>query len=472
MHGGYEDWEFWLRLASLGRRGAVIQEPLFNHRRHGHTMTHDAHAKRAGWIARIAEYNSVFFADAGHRRRLAALAPLPQEGEVFEALGRAVAKGRPTDRPGLIAVAPWLPLGGGAEMLLFKVLRHLAQTHRVAIVTTLPSSNDMASMFRAFTDEIYHLPAMLAQPHWRPFVLSLVRSRGIATVLSSGSAWFYEEVGELKKAVPGLRVIDILHNDLPLGHMKSVVAAGGAIDAEVAVSAKIARSLKAAGVPEDRIRVIANGVDMAERFRPDRVSGQEARRLLGLRPDGFLAVFVGRLSPEKRPLAFLDVLEALGSSGADVRGLLVGDGALRGEVEARLRALPPDLLAWMAHLPPERMNDVFAAADVLVLTSTIEGMPFVVIEALASGCPVAATDVGDISSIVREGVNGFLVEPSRPEDLADRIGRLLADRDLARRMGEAAVASVRAAGLAEEAMLAAYRALVEAKPGEAGARAR
>jgi glycosyltransferase involved in cell wall biosynthesis len=68
-----------------------------------------------------------------------------------------------------------------------------------------------------------------------------------------------------------------------------------------------------------------------------------------------------------------------------------------------------------------KIGAVYAAADVLVLTSATEGLPFTVLEAMATGCPVIATDVGDLATVIEHGVNGFLVPADRPSELASAL---------------------------------------------------
>ena len=88
------------------------------------------------------------------------------------------------------------------------------------------------------------------------------------------------------------------------------------------------------------------------------------------------------------------------------------------------------------------MAPFYAAFDALVLPSANEGTPVSVIEALAGGRPVVATRVGGVPDVVRDGVDGFLVEPGDIDALAERLGRLAADPALAARMGEAGRARV------------------------------
>jgi glycosyltransferase involved in cell wall biosynthesis len=84
----------------------------------------------------------------------------------------------------------------------------------------------------------------------------------------------------------------------------------------------------------------------------------------------------------------------------------------------------------------------YGAFDAMILPSANEGTPVSAIEALAGGRPVVATRVGGVPDVVRDGVDGFLVEPGDVDAMADRLAALASDRDLRRRMGEAGSADV------------------------------
>jgi glycosyltransferase involved in cell wall biosynthesis len=87
---------------------------------------------------------------------------------------------------------------------------------------------------------------------------------------------------------------------------------------------------------------------------------------------------------------------------------------------------------------PELMPSVYAEADVFCLPSWWEAMPLSVLEAMAAGLPVVATDVGEVSRVVIDGEHGFVPPPHAPEQLADSLRKLLGDAGAARRMGDAA----------------------------------
>jgi len=125
----------------------------------------------------------------------------------------------------------------------------------------------------------------------------------------------------------------------------------------------------------------------------------------------------------------------------DVRFLLVGDGPLRGALEARAGALG---LAGALRFVGETDDapGVLADADISVLTSIKEGCSNVVLESMAAGCPMVATAVGGNPELIEDGVTGYLVPAGDAEAVADRIVRLLTEPGLAARMGEAARAHV------------------------------
>lgn len=423
MRGGFEDWEFWIRLSTLGRRGRVIAHPLFLHRRHGRTMTHDAKDRQEELHARIRSLNSDVFEDAAFRRRIGRIAP-PVRDDVddFAKLSNAV---RRNDKPGLLVVVPWLRRGG-AEVLMVSILRGCLADWNIVVVTTEADPQQMTENFKAVTDEIFHLHGTIDAEHRIAFMRHLVLSRAVTHVLSSGSGWFLSILPDLKSGRSAdMRVANILHNEMPDSVFRAALAAGSALDRHVAVSHRVAEALRAGGLSDSQISEIANGVDPGP--LGDAAAARTAvRRSYGLAPSGKVFVWIGRFAPEKRPESFVEIVSAL--SGMDNhRAFMVGEGPLEARTDAAIAARGLDKrITRLGHRDHEDVARLLAAADLLILTSTVEGMPLIVLEALATGCPVAATDVGDISRVVQHGWNGILVDPGTPVALADAIPEFLA----------------------------------------------
>ncbi len=188
----------------------------------------------------------------------------------------------------------------------------------------------------------------------------------------------------------------------------------------VAVSRALADEVVALGVPRERVTIVMNGVD-SELFHPrDRAA---ARAELGL-PAGPLVVYVGNLKEVKGvvdlPPAWAHVVRDL----PDATLAIVGDGPLRGAIEAAVAPLG-DRVRLVGAQPLAAIPTWMAAADVLVLPSHNEGTPNVVLEALSCGRRVVATAVGGIPDLLTSELLGALVPPRDPAALGAALVRAL-----------------------------------------------
>ncbi|MCX5797265.1 MAG: glycosyltransferase family 4 protein [Elusimicrobia bacterium] len=183
------------------------------------------------------------------------------------------------------------------------------------------------------------------------------------------------------------------------------------------------------------VQVQPNGVDTA-RYRPVSADEKRAlRRKLGW-PEGLGFLYVGRLAPEKQLGRFLS---AWCRAAADRPGFaaLVGDGLEGEELRTLARASPlAGRIFVLASM--ERIAEAYAAADVFVLPSVSEGLSNALLEAMASGLAVLGSRVGGTAEAVEEGKTGLLFAPQDADELADKLGRFLAEPGLAGRLGAAA----------------------------------
>jgi glycosyltransferase involved in cell wall biosynthesis len=181
------------------------------------------------------------------------------------------------------------------------------------------------------------------------------------------------------------------------------------------------------GVDPNRATVLPNPAPPAPELRPR----EELRRELAI--DGPTLVFAGRLTAQKS----LDVgIEAARRAGVAL--LVAGDGPDR----AALQRL--DHARFLGPLSRGRVLELFRAGDAELLSSSWENFPHTVVEALAVGTPVIATNTGGVAEVVRDGENGLVVEPGDVDALAGAIERFFADPELAGRLRANAVASVAA----------------------------
>jgi glycosyltransferase involved in cell wall biosynthesis len=208
-------------------------------------------------------------------------------------------------------------------------------------------------------------------------------------------------------------------------------------DALVAVSPQVRDDLVGLGVaPADRFVVVRLGIELEERVGGDGDARARARRLLGVPDDRFLVGWMGRMTAVKRTDDVLLAFKELRDRGVDAGLCLVGDGPDRDGLEERAYEL--GIARHLLSLGyQDAVADWYAAFDALILPSANEGTPVSVIEALAARRPVVATDVGGVSDVVRDGVDGFLVEAGDTTALAERLAVLAGDEALRTRMGEA-----------------------------------
>jgi glycosyltransferase involved in cell wall biosynthesis len=204
----------------------------------------------------------------------------------------------------------------------------------------------------------------------------------------------------------------------------------------VAVSPQVRDDLVALGVaPADKFAVVRLGIELDERIAsPD--GRAETRRYLGIPDERFAIGWVGRMTAVKRTEDVLGAFRLLRDRGVEATLCLVGDGPDRPGLEqlAHELGIARETL-FLGY--QEDVGALYAAFDALVLPSGNEGTPVSVIEALAAGRPVVATRVGGIPDVVRDGTDGFLVEPGATGELAERLGRLAADPALRERLGDA-----------------------------------
>jgi glycosyltransferase involved in cell wall biosynthesis len=205
----------------------------------------------------------------------------------------------------------------------------------------------------------------------------------------------------------------------------------------IAVSPQVRDDLVALGVaPAEAFAVVRLGVRLDERVDGHDSEGERVRALLGIAPERFIVGWIGRMTGVKRTDDVLLALRGVRERGIDAGLLMVGDGPDRDHVERRAKELGVVRHCYFLGYQDE-VAPYFAALDAFVLPSGNEGTPVSAIEALAAARPVVATRVGGVPDVVRDGVDGFLVDPGDVEALADRLARLANDPHLRERMGQA-----------------------------------
>jgi L-malate glycosyltransferase len=192
------------------------------------------------------------------------------------------------------------------------------------------------------------------------------------------------------------------------------------------VSPRVAEALRKYPHCPQNVQVVWNGVDTAV-FKP---------RSENYPRNGYILT-VGRLGPGKGLEDLVDAISLVSILQKETRLIIVGDGPLLVSLEHRVKALGlQDQVHFEGHISDRAtLIGYYQQAALFVLPSHHEGMPTVVLEAMACGCPILATNVGGVPNVIKDGVNGVLVPPGEPHRLASTIQTLLKNHDKLNAMG-------------------------------------
>jgi glycosyltransferase involved in cell wall biosynthesis len=215
----------------------------------------------------------------------------------------------------------------------------------------------------------------------------------------------------------------------------------------IACSGDLANRVAGLGMPQDRVTVVPYGVDI-ERYDPDqraeRVPGPEATI-----PDrGQVVMVMGRLVHKKGFSTLLQAAPQVLAKCPDTTFVIAGEGDLRAKLEALAESLGiQQHVVFSGHIPWDQTPAVLTKADVFVVPSVldeagnVDGLPNVLLESMASGCAIVASEVAGIPEVIKDGENGLLVPQRNEQALADAICTLLSDRQVRQRLGHAARAT-------------------------------
>ena len=233
--------------------------------------------------------------------------------------------------------------------------------------------------------------------------------RGAKLVVQINAFALYPELPYVKERLPGLRMVTVLYNEV--AHTLNHFLYEACFDGVIVESKHMARFMRDSTLkPDLAVRIVESGVDL-DLFSPARRSSCK---------DPFRIGYVGRLSPEKNPLGFIELFERLAERLPRLTAIVAGEGPMGEEVSTRIATSPAaERLTYLGRVPA--VTDALHAIDALVVPSTLDGRPNIVMEANACGLPVIAAPVGGIPELIEEGVNGYLAAPSE----TDRIGSLL-----------------------------------------------
>ena len=301
----------------------------------------------------------------------------------------------------------------------------------------------LAGALRALRRELKRQPYDLVQAHW-------VVPNGIVAGFLAGSV----------PIAVGLHGSDVFVAEKP-GIRRLVAGCLRRTSVVTGCSPELVDRVCALGFDPSQARVIPYGVN-SEQFFPDRARRDLWRRKLGIPDDAPVALSVGRMATKKGYQVLIAGLDRLMEQHQDLFVVLAGGGDRLEEFRGATQRWA-DRVLFPGAVGHDDLPDLFRAADLFVLPAVhdpkgnVDGLPNVILEAMASALPVVATEISGIPLTVKDGVNGYLVPEKDPVAVNEALSRLLADLPQARALGEAGRQQA-VAELSWDAVAARYRA--------------
>jgi len=187
--------------------------------------------------------------------------------------------------------------------------------------------------------------------------------------------------------------------------------------------AQITEITKIFKIPKEKIFILPDGVDID--FIEEYITQPKfTREDLGFEDGDLILINVNRLEPNKGVVYLLEALKNL-SRDLNVKLILVGEGSQEKEIEAKIKKMGlKDKVLHFKKIPDEKLFQLYLIADISVTPTLYEGLPIVILEAMAAGKPIVASNISDIPRVVKNGQNGFLVPPANPVAIAAAIMRI------------------------------------------------
>ncbi|CAG0943594.1 Alpha-maltose-1-phosphate synthase [Candidatus Brocadiaceae bacterium] len=308
------------------------------------------------------------------------------------------------DDKSILFIVPWLTFGG-AEKVNLEIMEALKKENwNIFIVTTKASRHEWENLFKKYSDHIWHIDNIPQKLHSYIF-LSMIRKAGIKVTFISNSFTGYLAIPHISQYS---KIVDLVHAEGGPEDDGGSAKFSSTFDQYITKRIVISERLENIYVNEykieqSKIKVIRNGIDVAETINETK-EAVFPTAFNSILDKSRKVVWVGRMSEEKQPLEVIKLAKKM----PNYYFIIVGDGDMYSQVAGEAENIENVIL--LGQLENNVSRKIIASSDILIMTSRYEGVPIVILEAMALSKPVVATDVGAINEMVQTNINGYLVE--------------------------------------------------------------
>lgn len=334
---------------------------------------------------------------------------------------------------------------GGPEKLVYDMIKHIIKNqNNIKIIKLEICCYDILGHFAEKLigeKQKINLSLLKRKPGidlFYPFKLaSLIKQKKIDVIHAhNATAWFYVTWASILTGVPIVYTEHDRSFPTPLRLKYFHYFFGKYATAVIAVSKAVKKNLEKYEHIKN-VKVIYNGID-PDLFKPASIEEKVLKKKqLGLNKNDFVLGNVGRMDYWKNQRILIEILPDLKKISPQIKLILVGGGEEEGNLKksAIKKGVKNDVIFLGQR---SDVNQILKAFDIFVFPSLTEGLPLVVIEAMATGLPIVASHVGGIPELVVNGETGFLVSPTSKEEIKETIIKLLNNPELRKEMGQIA----------------------------------
>ena len=320
------------------------------------------------------------------------------------------------DKKDVLCIVPYMVVGGAERVILNIAKGTNREKFNFHIVTTSSANNVWYNKFKSYFQNIV-IPMKRIKNIYYKYFHQLIKKLNIDIVLISNSGIGYEYLPLLKSKFKHVRTVDVLHSEKSTGAADGLEWITPYLDRRICISNHLkeymVKKYKNSGVKDryiKRLNVVHNCIDIREYSPNVRVKGK-FKSQFGIPDDVKIISFIGRFVSEKNPVLFVDIARNVLARlpNYKLKFVMAGDGPEFDKVRNTLNKYGiKDYFTLTGMI--DNVVELLADTYILLVVSKREGIPFVILEAMAMGVPVISTDVGAINEVIKNNINGYLID--------------------------------------------------------------
>lgn len=324
------------------------------------------------------------------------------------------------DTINILFIIPWM-VTGGADLFNLSLVKGLnKERYEITIISTEPNENVLRQEFENNENvRVYDLTSFLDKRYWVAFVNYIIQKENINLIFNSNSKTGYFMLPYLKSMYPEIPILDYVHMEEWYnrngGYSRYSSMYNSIIDKTMVCNGNSKKILEEHFKRNpDEVQTVYIGVD-EEKFNPDRYNKEELeKKYLGGTTNKKIISFICRISEQKRPLLFLEIIKKLKEKRQDFKVLVVGDGNLLGKMKEKAKKM--NLLEDIIFLGEiKNTGEIYKISNVTVNCSLKEGLALTSYESLSMNVPIVSSDVGGQKELISKEV-GEIVKLMQNEE--------------------------------------------------------